>query len=96
MPVTSKPEYALFILKALSVLYDATLKDLMNKTFDLIEDRLYPADLQLLPNGVVRWRNQSEFMLEGLIEDEYVKKDGKKYFLTSKGLSYLEKYYLSS
>jgi hypothetical protein len=93
MLITSKPEYALFILQALSNLSNATLDELMERTFNLIEDRLYPADYKLLPNGVLRWRNQSEFMLESLIENDYIEKYGEKYVLTSKGLSYLEKYY---
>jgi len=88
---TSKPEYAPFILKALSNVSRATLDELMRETLFLVKDRLYVQDFKVLPNGFPRWRNQAEHMLNGLLEDNYIKKDSSGYSLTAKGKEYLGK-----
>jgi len=41
----------------------------------LVQDRLHPADFIMLPNGVPRWMNQMQNMLDGLIESGRIVKE---------------------
>ena len=72
---TSKPEYVGPILKTLDRLGSASEEQLLDEAFKLVQERLYPADYVMLPNGVPRWRNQMQNMLDGLIESGRVVKE---------------------
>jgi hypothetical protein len=74
---TTKPEYVEPLLATLGRLGRASEEVLLDETFQSIKSSLYPADLALLPNGVPRWRNQMQNMLDGLIDSGRIsKKDG--------------------
>ena len=74
---TTKPEYVEPLIVTLDRLEAATEDELLNQTFHYMKDRLYPADLAVLPNGEPRWRYQMQHMLDGLIEEgKILKKDG--------------------
>ncbi len=72
---TSKPEYVEPLLKALKKLMSASEEQLLDETFLLVQDRLHPADFIMLPNGVPRWMNQMQNMLDGLIESGRIVKE---------------------
>jgi hypothetical protein len=74
MSRTSKPEYIEPILKALGSLGEASEEKILEQAFSLIQDRLYPDDFTVLPNGEPRWRNQMQHMLDGLIESGRIEK----------------------
>jgi hypothetical protein len=74
MKRTSKPEYVVPIMDALGIMGVASEDELLDKAFSLIHGRLFPDDLTLLPNGVPRWRNQMQHMLDGLIESGKIEK----------------------
>ena len=69
---TTKPEYGPNIAEALGKLGEASSEDLLTKVYTLMEDRLHPSDLVILPNGEPRWRNQAQHMLDGMIDDGYI------------------------
>jgi len=69
---TTKPEYGSYIAEALGKLGEASSDDLLAEVYKLMEDRLHPSDLVILPNGEPRWRNQAQHMLDGMIDDGYI------------------------
>ena len=69
---TTKPEYGPYIAEALGKLVEASSDDLLAEVYTLMEDRLHPSDLGVLPNGEPRWRNQAQHMLDGMIDNGYV------------------------
>ena len=69
---TTKPEYGPYIAEALGKLGEASSDDLLAEVYTLMEDRLHPSDLIILPNGEPRWRNQAQYMLDGMIDDGYI------------------------
>ena len=69
---TTKPEYGPYIADALGNLGEASSDDLLAEVYTLMEDRLHPSDLIILPNGEPRWRNQAQYMLDGMIDDGYI------------------------
>lgn len=71
---TSKPEYIEPLMIALDSLGEASEEKLLEQAFALIQDRLYPDDYAVLPNGEPRWRNQMQHMLDGLIESRRIEK----------------------
>lgn len=74
---TTKPEYIEPLLVTLDRLEASTEDELLNQTFHLMRDKMFPSDLVVLPNGEPRWRYQMQHMLDGLIENGKVwKKDG--------------------
>ena len=74
---TSKPEYVESLLSALAELGESSEDMLLVQAFTLMEEKLYPEDYTVLPNGEPRWRNQMQHMLDGLIESGRInKKDG--------------------
>ena len=74
---TSKPEYVKPIREALLRLGSGMEDDVLEVVYTLVKDRLFPADLVILPNGEPRWRNQAIHMIDGLIENGViVKKEG--------------------
>jgi len=75
MPRTTKPEYVEPLIEALRILEESSENTLFEKTYSMINIRLYPDDFTLLPNGEPRWRNQMQHMLDGLIESGKIKKE---------------------
>ena len=76
--ITSKPEYAYYILEALK-LYGgiATEDEVMDKVGEMMAGVLTEMDrLNLYGGTIPRWRNQANHMLEGLIEDRYITRRG--------------------
>ena len=74
---TTKPEYIEPLLTILGKLGTVTEDELFETTFQYMKDKLYSSDFVLLPNGIPRWRNQMQHMLDGLIENGRIqKKDG--------------------
>ena len=64
-----------------------TEDEVLESIYNMIKSRLHPADLVVLPNGVPRWRNQAQHMIDGLIEDcIIIKKEGKLWFNEKKQL----------
>ncbi|MCW4048406.1 MAG: hypothetical protein NWE89_01585 [Candidatus Bathyarchaeota archaeon] len=87
---TSKPEYGPYILLALAELSEASHESLLQRIYNLMEDRLHPADHAMLQGGQMpRWMNQAEFMVDALIDDGYIREEKGKLSLTEKALSYL-------
>ena len=80
---TTKPEYGPYIAEALRKLGEASSNDLLSEVFKLIEDRLHTADHSILANGEPRWRNQAQYMLDGMIDYGYI--DEKNGFLSLSG-----------
>jgi hypothetical protein len=72
--ITSKPEYALYILEALTLCGGKASEDeVMEKVAELMAGVLTERDrLNLYGGTVARWRNQANHMLEGLIEDRHI------------------------
>ena len=75
MPRTTKPEYVEPLIEALRILEESSENTLFEKTYSIINTRLYPDDFTVLPNGEPRWRNQMQHMLDGLIESGKIKKE---------------------
>ena len=74
---TTKPEYIEPLLTVLEKLETTTEDELLDTTFQYMKDGLHPLDFQMLPNGIPRWRNQMQHMLDGLMENGKIqKKDG--------------------
>ncbi len=76
--ITSKPEYAYYILKVLK-LYGgiATEDEVMDRVVEMMSSVLTEMDrLNLYGGKIPRWRNQADHMLEGLIEDRYITREG--------------------
>ncbi|MCW4012833.1 MAG: hypothetical protein NWF07_07550 [Candidatus Bathyarchaeota archaeon] len=71
---TTKPEYVEPLLDALKILGAASEDALLEKTYSVIQLRLYPDDFTVLPNGEPRWRNQMQHMLDGLVESGRIEK----------------------
>ena len=69
---TTKPEYGPYIAEALSRLGEASTDYLLLEVYMLMEDRLHPADHAILANGELRWRNQAQHMLDGMIDNGYI------------------------
>ncbi len=69
---TTKPEYVPFILSVVKHMMKSSKEQVLDEVFTAMEHKLHPADLVVLPNGVPRWRNQAQHMLDGLIENEQI------------------------
>jgi len=69
---TTRPEYGPYIAEALGKLGEVSSDDLLAEVYTLMENRLHPSDLVILPNGEPRWRNQAQHMLDGMIDDGYI------------------------
>jgi hypothetical protein len=69
--ITSKPEYAFYILEALRVCGGKASEDeVMDRVAGMMACVLTEKDrLNLYGDTVPRWRNQASHMLEGLIEE---------------------------
>jgi hypothetical protein len=84
--IMSKPEYAPFILRALSGLGEASEDAVLDRVGELMRGALTEADRSPLYGGrVPRWRSQAAQMLDGLVEDGYVERRGGVLALSSKG-----------
>jgi len=69
---TTKPEYGPYITEALGKLGEASSDDLIAEVYTLMEDVLSVSDHVILPNNELRWRNQAQHMLDGMIDDGYI------------------------
>jgi hypothetical protein len=76
--ITSKPEYAFYILEALRVCGGKASEDeVMDRVAGMMACVLTEKDrLNLYGDTVPRWRNQASHMLEGLIEEGYIARIG--------------------
>ena len=76
--ITSKAEYAPYLLEALHILGGETTEEvLLEKVGKMMEKILTKKDRSMLYRGSIpRWRNQALHMLEGLIEDRYIIRKG--------------------
>lgn len=76
--ITSKPEYAYYILEALKIYGGIASEDeVMDKVAEMMAGVLTKMDrLNLYGGTIPRWRNQANHMLEGLIEERYITRRG--------------------
>lgn len=75
---TSKPEYVPFIIAIIKHLRYTDRDELLDEVGETMMHRLHEEDKVMLPNGVPRWRNQAEHMLDGLMDDgKIVEVNGK-------------------
>lgn len=76
--ITSKPEYALYILEALRLCGGKASEDeVMEKVVGMMAGVLTERDrLNLYGGTIPRWRNQATHMLDGLIEDRHITRRG--------------------
>lgn len=84
---TSKAEYAPYLLRALKSLGgSASEEQLIEAARGSMRGVLLPGDLKLLYGGrTPRWMNSMEQMLDGLVEEGYIRRGSGGYALTEKG-----------
>ena len=69
---TTKPEYAPYLVSIIKHMRGVTREELLDEVYNVMEHRLHPEDLVVLPNNEPRWRNQAQHMLDGLMDDGVV------------------------
>ena len=93
--ITPQSEYAMPILESLIEMGGSgTVRDILDKVYEKMKNRLTQADLEVLPSGnAIRWRNRAMWERQELKEDGYLKADSPRgiWEISEKGEAYYEK-----
>lgn len=92
--ITNQPEYAVPILESLVELGGSSkVKDVLDRIYEKMKDRLTPADLEKVPSGNdIRWKNHAKWERQSLKSEGYLKSGSPLgiWEITEKGKEYLK------